>query len=252
MSQTKKYHCNNKGKIPKAVIPTDLYGQCVDLNRILEVCEPYGIPVIADSAEAMGAKYIIFVAKHVGGFCMWQTETTDYGVRNIPWRGGKGDVLGDLAESCRKRGMKLGVYLSPYDRKQGAGSGGRCRTKEAQQRYNTIYRRQLTEVLSRYGRMFEVWFDGSNVIPVGDILTKHAPRAMVFQGPHATIRWVGNEDGVAPYPAWNAVSGKDARSTARSLAFRRNRGETAMNAGLRAIKMLHSVARSGYQENPGF
>ena len=170
------------------------------------------------AAEAMGAKYIIFVAKHVGGFCMWQTETTDYGVRNIPWRGGKGDVLGDLATSCRKRGMKLGVYLSPYDRKQGAGSGGKCKTKEAQQRYDKIYRQQLAEVLSGYGEMFEVWFDGSNAVPVGDILAKHAPKAMVFQGPHATIRWVGNEAGVAPYPAWNSVSqaaGKSGVATAR-------------------------------------
>ncbi len=164
------------------------------------------------AAEAMGARYIVFVAKHVGGFCMWQTDTTDYGVKDTPWRGGKGDVLDDLAASCRKRGVKLGVYLSPCDRKHGAGVGGRCKTDEAQQRYNQLYRRQLTEVLSRYGEMFEVWFDGSNVVPVGDVLAKHAPKAMVFQGPHATIRWVGNEDGVAPYPAWNGVSKADAKS----------------------------------------
>ncbi len=164
------------------------------------------------AAEAMGAKYIVFVAKHVGGFCMWRTDTTDYGVKDTPWRGGKGDVLADLAKSCRKRGMNLGVYLSPCDRKHGAGVGGRCKTQDAQDRYNEIYRQQLTEVLSRYGKMFEVWFDGSNVVPVGDILKKHAPRAMVFQGPHATIRWVGNEDGVAPYPAWNSVKEGDAKS----------------------------------------
>jgi len=83
------------------------------------------------AAEAMGAKYLVFVAKHVGGFCMWQTETTDYSVKSIPWRGGKGDVLADLSASCRKRGMKLGVYLSPCDRKHGAGVGGRCKTPEA-------------------------------------------------------------------------------------------------------------------------
>jgi len=164
------------------------------------------------AAEAMDAKYIVFVAKHVGGFCMWQTETTDYSVKNIPWRGGKGDVLADLAESCRKRDIRLGVYLSPQDRKHGAGVGGRCGSPEAQRRYNKIYRKQLTEVLTGYGDMVEVWFDGSNVIEVGDILSKHAPRAMIFQGPHATIRWVGNERGVAPYPAWNAVSEEAAKS----------------------------------------
>ena len=157
-------------------------------------------------AVSMGAKYIVFVAKHIGGFCMWQTDTTNYGIKNTPWRGGKGDVLADLSESCRKTGVKLGVYLSPRDDTLGAGTSGKCATPELQEKYNKIYREQLTEVLSRYGEMFEVWFDGSNVIEVGDILKKYAPKAMIFQGKYATIRWVGNEDGVAPYPAWNAVS----------------------------------------------
>ena len=157
------------------------------------------------AAEAMGAKYIVFVAKHTGGFCWWQTDTTDYGVRNIPWRGGKGDVMKDLAESCRKRGVKLGVYLSPADDQFSAGGGGRCKTPEAQERYDKIFRQQLTELLSRYGEMFEVWFDGSSITDVGDLLKQYCPKAMVFQGPYATIRWVGNEDGVAPYPNWNSL-----------------------------------------------
>jgi alpha-L-fucosidase len=164
------------------------------------------------TAEAMGAKYIVFVAKHVGGFCMWRTDTTDYGIASTPWRGGKGEVLKELAESCRKRGMKLGVYLSPCDRKHGASVGGRCPTKESQEKYATLYRQQLTEVLTRYGEMFEIWFDGSNVIQVGDLLRKFAPHAMVFQGPNATIRWVGNEGGFAPYPAWNSLPSQAARS----------------------------------------
>jgi len=158
------------------------------------------------TAEAMGAKYIVFVAKHVGGFCMWQTNTSDYGIKNTPWRDGKGDVLGELAVSCKRRGMKLGIYLSPRDDTFGADTGGKCKTPELQERYNQIYRQQLTEVLSLYGEMFEVWFDGSNIIEVGDILKEHAPHAMIFQGKYATIRWVGNEDGIAPYPAWNSVS----------------------------------------------
>jgi len=185
-----------------------------DLSTPLEKINPAKLDTDqwVTAAEAMGAKYIVFVAKHTGGFCWWQTDTTDYSVKNIPWRGGKGDVMKDLSESCRKRGIKLGVYLSPQDRKQGAGGGGRCRSKEAQQRYNKIYRQQLTEVLSRYGEMFEVWFDGSIVVPVGDLLKKYAPEAMVFQGPHATIRWVGNEAGVAPYPGWNSLSEAHANS----------------------------------------
>lgn len=157
-------------------------------------------------AESMGAKYIVFVAKHVGGFCMWQTDTTDYSIKNTAWRGGKGDVLADLSASCKKRGMKLGVYLSPRDDTFGAETSGKCATAETQAKYDALYRQQLTEVLSRYGDMFEVWFDGSNVIEVGDILKAHAPSAMIFQGTYATIRWVGNEDGLAPYPAWNCTT----------------------------------------------
>ena len=164
----------------------------------------------ADTAVKMGARYIVFVAKHVGGFCMWRTRTTDYGIHNTPWRGGKGDVVADLANSCRKRGVHLGIYLSPQDTRHGAGTGGRCRTAAEQQTYNEIYRQQLTELLTGYGPIVEIWFDGSQVVPVGDILRKHAPDAMIFQGPHATIRWVGNELGFAPYPAWNAVSAGDA------------------------------------------
>jgi alpha-L-fucosidase len=157
-------------------------------------------------AESMGAKYIVFVAKHEGGFCWWQTETTDFGVRNTPWRGGKGDVLADLAAACRKRGMKLGVYLSPQDRKHGVAVGGRAKAPSQQPAYEALFRRQLVEVLSKYGDMAEVWFDGNLVFDVGDILATHAPNAVVFQGPQASIRWVGNEDGVAPDPAWNAVN----------------------------------------------
>ncbi|MCL5019151.1 MAG: alpha-L-fucosidase [Patescibacteria group bacterium] len=164
------------------------------------------------AAESMGAKYIVFVAKHVGGFCWWQTSTTDYSVKNTPWRGGKGDVMSDLSESCRRRGIKLGVYLSPADRKHGAEVGGKCNSIEEQDTYNEIYRQQLAELLGGYGEIFEVWFDGSNIIEVGDILTRYAPHAMIFQGPRATIRWVGNEDGFAPYPAWNALSRANAQS----------------------------------------
>ncbi|MGH9402783.1 MAG: alpha-L-fucosidase, partial [Terriglobia bacterium] len=129
-----------------------------------------------------------------------------------PWQGGHGDVLADVTASCRRHKLKLGVYLSPQDRKFGAGLGGRCKTPEQQSAYNILYRQQLTEVLSRYGGMVEVWFDGSIVVPIGDILKRYAPRAMIFQGPEATVRWVGNEQGFAPYPAWNTISRADAET----------------------------------------
>ena len=166
----------------------------------------------ASTAVDLGAKYIVFVAKHSGGFCMWQTETTKYSIGNTPWRSGHGDVLADVSASCRKFGLKLGVYVSPRDAKHGAGIGGLCKSPAQQKIYNAIYRRQLTEVLSRYGSMVEIWFDGSNVIPVGDILDRYAPHAMIFQGPHATIRWAGNENGFVPYPAWNSISAADAKT----------------------------------------
>jgi alpha-L-fucosidase len=166
----------------------------------------------ASTAIDLGAKYVVFVAKHSGGFCMWQTDTTRYSIGNTPWRGGHGDVLADISASCKKFGLKLGVYVSPRDARHGAGIGGLCKTPPEQKIYDAMYRRQLTEVLSRYGSMVEIWFDGSSVIPVGDILARYAPHAMIFQGPHATIRWAGNEDGFVPYPAWNSIAAADAKS----------------------------------------
>ncbi|HYW45281.1 MAG TPA: alpha-L-fucosidase [Bryobacteraceae bacterium] len=159
----------------------------------------------AETARSMGAGQILFVAKHSGGFCWWQTRTSGYGVKETPWRGGKGDVVKDLAASCRKAGLKLALYLSPHDDMFGAGVAGRCKTPEAQAKYNEVFRAQWTELLNRYGEVSEVWFDGSSVIDVGGILARHCPDAMVFQSTRATIRWVGNEDGIAPDPCWNAV-----------------------------------------------
>lgn len=165
-------------------------------------------------AQLFGAKQILFVAKHTGGFCWWQTGTTDYSIKNTPWKDGKGDVLADLAASCRKYGLKLGVYIYPGDDQWGAGigSGGKTEDPAKQEDYNQVLRQQWTEVLTRYGEVSEVWFDGSCVIEVGDILEKHAPKAMVFQGPHATLRWPGNERGIAPYPTWQTVKNADAVS----------------------------------------
>jgi alpha-L-fucosidase len=191
-----------------------------NLTTPLSEIDPKGLNTDqwAQTAVSFGARYIVFVAKHQGGFCMWQTETTDYGIRNTPWRGGHGDVLRDVSTSCRKYGLKLGVYVCPRDDHFGAKTGGICATPELQAGYNTMYRQQLTEVLSRYGEMVEIWFDGSTVTPVSDILSKYQPHAMVFQGPSATIRWVGNEDGFAPYPCWNGIERADAKTgTATSL-----------------------------------
>ncbi len=164
-----------------------------------------------DVAESFGAKQIVLVAKHVGGFCWWRTETSNYGVKEPPWRGGKGDLVREVAEACSRRGLKLGIYLSPCDYHLGAATGGRCETPAAQERYIQVYRAQLTELLTRYGPVAEVWFDGSLVFDVTDVVALHAPDAIQFQGPRASIRWAGNEEGMVPYPAWNTVRQTDAR-----------------------------------------
>jgi alpha-L-fucosidase len=159
----------------------------------------------AETAIALGARYVVFVAKHAGGFCMWQTKTTDYGIAQTPWKGGKGDVVAEISASCHRHGLKFGVYCSPRDDHFGAGIGGVCKTPEMQARYDKIYREQLTELFTRYGDLVEIWFDGSTVTPVTDLIHRYQPNAMIFQGQAATIRWVGNEQGFAPYPCWNGI-----------------------------------------------
>lgn len=165
-------------------------------------------------AKSWGAEQIVFVAKHVGGFCWWQTNTTDYSIKNTPWRNGKGDVLKDLSESCGKYGLDLGIYIYPGDDQWGAGigSGGITADPTKQEAYNRVYRQQLTEVLTKYGPIHEVWFDGNCRVPVGDILDKYASDAVIFQGEKANIRWVGNEDGGAPDPNWYTVKKSDLKT----------------------------------------
>lgn len=172
----------------------------------------------AQTALSAGARYIVFVAKHAGGFCMWQTKTTDYGIAQTPWKDGKGDVVAEIATSCRSHGLKFGIYASPRDDHFGAGTGGICKTPGQQASYDRIYREQLTELFTRYGDLVEIWFDGSTVTPVADLLRRYQPNAMIFQGQAATIRWVGNEDGYAPYPCWNGIDASLARlGTATAL-----------------------------------
>lgn len=161
-------------------------------------------------AKSWGAKQIIFVAKHVGGFCWWQTNTTEYSVKNIPWKNGKGDLLADIAASCRKKGLNLGIYIYPGDVKYGAGigSGGKTTDPALQATYNQVFRQQLTEVLTNYGPMLEVWFDGNCVVEIDDILDRYASKSVIFQSKKATIRWPGSESGKLAYPAWNTLPSK--------------------------------------------
>lgn len=158
------------------------------------------------AVQAANAGYMIFVAKHIGGYCAWQTKTTDYSLTTSPWKAGKGDMLAELAEACRSKDVRLGVYLSPRDDTHGVGTGGQAQSPEKQAAYNEIYRRQLTEILTGYGPMFEMWFDGGNIVPLNDVIDRHSPGIISFQGRRAGgSRWVGTEHGFAPYPCWNTI-----------------------------------------------
>ena len=171
-------------------------------------------------ARSWGAKEILYVAKHTGGFCWWQTQTSDYSIRNTLYKNGKGDVLKKLSESCKKYGLNLGIYVYPGDDTWGAGigSGGKTKDPSKQEDYNRVFRQQLTEVLSDYGNITEVWFDGSCIIEVGDILDKYASKSVILQGPKASLRWPGTESGKLFYPAWNSLK-KSALNTGISTQY---------------------------------
>ena len=158
--------------------------------------------------KAGGFKMALLTAKHRDGFCLWPTATTEYSVKNSPWKDGKGDVVRELRDACEKYGMKFGVYLSPWDRN--AVSYGDSPA------YNKFFIEQLTELLSNYGEVHEVWFDGAcGEGPNGKkqeydwtaILAKIRelqPKAVTaIMGDD--VRWVGNEGGLGRETEWSAT-----------------------------------------------
>jgi alpha-L-fucosidase len=121
------------------------------------------------TAKAFGAKWFVFTTKHHDGFCLWPSGTTDYSMKNVPWKNGKGDVVAEVAAACRKHNMPLGLYCSPADKNfqcystfhSTDANGKRSRTLVGDpDAYINIYKEQLREVLTNYGPLCEVWLDG--------------------------------------------------------------------------------------------
>ncbi|HXL55981.1 MAG TPA: alpha-L-fucosidase [Chitinophagaceae bacterium] len=159
-------------------------------------------------AKAAGAKGIIITAKHHDGFCLWPSKYSAHTVAQSKWRNGKGDVLKELSVACEKYNLKLGIYLSPWDRNH---------PKYGTDEYNDIFINMMKEVVSRYGPLFEFWWDGANGEgPNGkkqvydwhrfeETMRKIAPNTAVFSDIGPDIRWVGNENGIAGDPNWNLL-----------------------------------------------
>ena len=186
---------------PKLFYPTNL--DCAQWVRVAKEC---------------GFKGIILTAKHHDGFCLWPTATTKHSVASSDWENGKGDVVRDLADACKAGGIKLGIYCSPWDRSVTNYDTDR-------EAYSKYYHQQLTELLSNYGPVFEMWFDGNkaNVADWGNIIAlvrKLQPDAVIKQGPTVTpiredVRWVGNELACAPLENWSVYPPPDVEATNR-------------------------------------
>ena len=160
----------------------------------------------ANVAKDAGMSAIILTAKHHDGFCLWDSQHTEYDVGSSPWRDGKGDVLADLSKACRDAALGFGVYLSPWDRN--------CPVYGDSPRYNAYFADQLDEVLTRYGDVCEVWFDGAcGEGPNGKrqeydwdafvgVVRSRQPGAVIFSDVGPDVRWVGNEAGYAAETSW--------------------------------------------------
>jgi alpha-L-fucosidase len=155
-----------------------------------------------------GANYVVLVAKHHDGFCLWPTEQTAYSIKASPWRDGKGDVVGDVARAARKYGLKFGVYLSPWDRHEPKYKDSAA--------YDDYYQAELTELASNYGDLVEFWLDGAgslghvyNFPKIIETLRTYQPNTVVFADTglleYGDARWVGTESGRVPYENWNVI-----------------------------------------------
>ncbi len=158
--------------------------------------------------KAAGIRYVVFVAKHHDGFCLWPTGQTEYSVKSSPWENGKGDAVRRVEEAARKYGMKFGVYLSPWDRHEPRYANSA--------EYDKYYSAELDELAQNYGDLEEFWLDGAgsgghvyNFPRIVEELRMSQPNTLVFADmalfEYGDIRWVGNEEGVISYENWNVI-----------------------------------------------
>ncbi|XP_048324225.2 alpha-L-fucosidase 1 isoform X1 [Ziziphus jujuba] len=156
-------------------------------------------------AKDSGFKRLVLTAKHHDGFCLWPTEYTDYSVRSSPWRNGSGDIVGELAQAARDAGIGLGIYLSPWDRHEP------CYGETLD--YNEFYIGQMTELLTKYGDIREVFLDGAKGENEKDmeyffdswfsLIHQLQPGAVIFTDAGPDVRWIGDEAGIAGSTCWS-------------------------------------------------
>jgi alpha-L-fucosidase len=163
----------------------------------------------ARSARQAGFKAMVLTAKHHDGFCLWPTRTTPHSVASSPFRGGRGDVVREFVDACRAENLRVGLYCSPWDRNSPVYGNS--------PKYNDLFCDQLTELLTQYGPVHEVWFDGANGEgPNGRRQEYDWPRfwahvrrlqpdAVMFSDAGPDVRWIGNERGVAGDTNWSTV-----------------------------------------------
>ncbi len=167
--------------------PSQFAPTTVDTDQWLEI------------AQKAGYKLAILTAKHIDGFCLWQTKYSEQSMKNSPYRQGKGDIVRQFTDSCEKYGIKAGLYISPCDR-----SSPYWGTDD----YNDYYANQLVELLTGYGKLYEIWWDGAGSTEAkydwkrwADLIHKYQPEALIFGSlggtPYTSLRWVGNERGFA-------------------------------------------------------
>ena len=177
---------------------------------------------IVQTAADAGMKALILTCKHHDGFCLWPSKYTERCVKNSPWKNGQGDVVKEISDACRRHGLKFGIYLSPWDR---------SRPDYGTPEYITYFRNQLRELLTNYGPIFEVWFDGANG---GDgyyggakekrmidrktyydwpntwkLVRELQPETCIWSDGGPDVRWVGNEAGVAGKTCWDTLNRAD-------------------------------------------